>query len=157
MTWNLFIDDEREMSDVTWAPWQVREKYREEEWVVARSYGDAIVEVLNRGFPTFVSFDHDLGHDTYTGYDVAKQLVENDIISGDKESRQAYKFSPDFDFYVHSKNPIGKANIEGLLNGYMKAMRRAAEVPFNEDRFEELYRAAMEDDDSGDITVGKMR
>jgi hypothetical protein len=121
MTWNLFLDDERNLEDVTWAPWELREKYRNEEWLIARSYGDAMVEILNHGFPKFISFDHDLGDETkYTGYDLAKQLVENDIISGNKESRQAYKFSEDFSFYVHSQNPIGKANIEGLLNNYMK-------------------------------------
>lgn len=121
MTWNLFIDDERNPADVTWAPWQVREKYRNEEWVVARSYGDAMCEILARGFPKFVSFDHDLGDETkYTGYDLAKQLVENDIISGDKESRQSYKFVDGFEFYVHSKNPIGKQNIESYLNNYLR-------------------------------------
>jgi hypothetical protein len=121
MTWNLFIDDERNLEDVTWAPWQVREKYRNEEWVVARSYGDAMIEILNRGFPKFVSFDHDLGDEIkYTGYDLAKQLVENDIISGDKESRREYKFCVGFDFYVHSQNPVGKANIEAYLNNYLK-------------------------------------
>ena len=119
MTWNLFLDDERMPVDVTWAPWEVREKYRNEEWVIARSYGDAMVEVLNRGFPKFVSFDHDLGQ-KYSGFDFAKQLVENDIISGNRESRQSYRFSTDFGFYVHSQNPIGKANIEGLLNNYME-------------------------------------
>lgn len=121
MTWNLFLDDERNLEDVTWAPWQVRYMYRNEEWVVARSYGDAMIEILNRGFPKFISFDHDLGDETkYTGYDLAKQLVENDIISGDKESRQAYKFCIDFDFFVHSKNPIGKQNIESYLNNYLQ-------------------------------------
>ncbi len=121
MTWNLFLDDERNLEDVTWAPWQVRYMYRNEEWVIARSYGDAMVEILNRGFPKFISFDHDLGDETkYTGYDLAKQLVVNDIISGDKESRQAYKFCIDFDFFVHSKNPIGKQNIESYLNNYLK-------------------------------------
>jgi len=121
MAWNLFLDDERNLEDVTWAPWQVREKYRNEEWVIARSYGDAMIEILNRGFPKFVSFDHDLGDETkHTGYDVAKQLVENDIISGDKESRRGYVFPPNFSFYVHSQNPVGKANIEAYLNNYLK-------------------------------------
>lgn len=122
MTWNLFLDDERNPSDVTWAPWQVQEKYRNEEWVICRSYADAMVEIINNGFPKYISFDHDLGHedDKYSGFYLAKQLVENDIISGNKESREAYKFAPDFAYYVHSKNPIGKANIEGLLNNYMK-------------------------------------
>lgn len=119
MTWNLFIDDERDPSDVTWAPWQIQEKYRNGEWVIVRSYGDAMVEILSRGFPSYVSFDHDLGHEKYTGFELAKQLVENDIISGDRESRAAYKFLPEFDYYVHSQNPIGKANIEGLLDNYL--------------------------------------
>ena len=119
MTWNLFIDDERNLDDVTWAPWHIREKYRNEEWVVCRSYEDVMVQILYQGFPSFISFDHDLGHEKYTGYDLAKQLVENDMISGDKDSRERYKFSNDFGFYVHSQNPIGKANIEGLLNNYL--------------------------------------
>lgn len=120
MTWNLFLDDERELDDVTWAPWQIREKYRNEEWIICRSYENAMAEILKRGCPKFVSFDHDLGHEKYTGYELAKQLVENDIISGDKESRREYKFADDFSYYVHSQNPIGKANIEGLLDNYMK-------------------------------------
>jgi hypothetical protein len=107
MTWNLFLDDERFPPDDG------------REWVICRTCADALVEVLSRGFPNYVSFDHDLGHDKWTGHEFAKHLVENDIISGDKESRAAYKFAPDFDFYVHSQNPIGKANIEGLLNNYL--------------------------------------
>ena len=31
-----------------------------------------------------------------------------------------YKFPEDFKFNVHSANPIGKANIEGILNNYLK-------------------------------------
>jgi hypothetical protein len=127
MTWNLFIDDERDPIDVAWAPWYIKAKYRTEQWIVARSYGDAMLEVLNRGFPAFVSFDHDLGHDKYTGFYLAKQLVENDIISGNQESRARYKFGPDFDFYVHSQNPIGKANIEGLLNNYLTFVKTQGE------------------------------
>lgn len=117
MKYNLFLDDERNPCDVLWAPWIGVIT----DWVVVRSYGDAMVEVLNRGFPKFISFDHDLGDETsYNGYYFAKQLVENDIISGDKESRRAYKFPSGFDFYVHSKNPVGKENIEAYLNNYLK-------------------------------------
>lgn len=120
INWNLFLDDERNLEDVKWAPWQIREKYRNEQWVIARNYADALVEVLNRGFPCFVSFDHDLGDNQKTGYDVAKELVNNDIISGDQRGRQKYKFPADFSYYVHSKNPVGKSNIEGLLDNYFK-------------------------------------
>ena len=62
MTWNLFIDDERNLEDVTWAPWQIREKYRNEEWVIARTDFGVYTELAKRkSFPSFISFDHDLG------------------------------------------------------------------------------------------------
>ena len=66
----------------------------------------------------YISFDHDLGDedDGETGYDYAKRLVEMDMDTDFPK----YKFPDDFSFYVHSQNPIGKANIEGLLNGYLK-------------------------------------
>lgn len=116
MTWNLFIDDERNIEDVTWAPWQVREKYRNEEWVICRNYVQVMTEIMIRDFPSFISFDHDLGDGEPTGYDIVKELVEIDMTSVNEEAR-----IPDgFNFYVHSQNPIGKANIEGLLNNYLK-------------------------------------
>jgi hypothetical protein len=121
MTWNLFLDDERHPEDVTWAPCFVQEKYRVEEWIISRSYDDAMSQILNRGFPRFVSFDHDLGEThAKTGYDLAKQLVENDIMSGDYEDLEHQRFPKEFNFYVHSQNPIGKQNIEAYLNNYMK-------------------------------------
>lgn len=116
MTYNLFIDDERELTDVTWAPSHVREKYRNEEWVIARNGQEAIDAFLEKGMPSFISFDHDLGEGTGSGHDIVKALVHID-----SETPVAmYRFPKDFDFYVHSQNPIGKANIEGLLNGYLK-------------------------------------
>jgi hypothetical protein len=120
MPWNLFIDDERNPSDVFWADSSTLSRYHEEDWVIVRSYHDAILEVLNRGFPSFISFDHDLGENSKSGFDVAKVLVDNDIISGDTESRKAYKFPENFAFFVHSQNPIGKKNIEELLNSYLR-------------------------------------
>ena len=108
MTWNLFIDDERFPPDDG------------RDWVIARSYGEAMREILGRGFPSYISFDHDLGKNQRTGYDIAKAMVENDMDFCNRDKRAIYTFSPNFSFYVHSQNPIGKANIEGLLNNYLK-------------------------------------
>lgn len=117
MTWNLFIDDERNLEDVTWAPWQIREKYRNEEWVVCRTAGDAIWQIYERGCnPSFISFDHDLGDKEPTGFDLAKKLVDCAL---DLPDLKEFQFPENFDYYVHSQNPIGKANIEGLLNNYL--------------------------------------
>lgn len=150
MTWNLFIDDERNPKDVTWAPWQVCEKYRNEEWEITRNHNDVIYLIEEKGMPSYISFDQDLGDfKNSDGYKIAKYIVELDIYTD-------YKLPQSFSFYVHSKNPIGKANIEGLLNGYLKAKNRAEEVPCDERRFDNLYNTVL-DDGQGDITVGKLK
>ena len=99
--YNLFLDDERFPSGDSM------------DWVVVRSYDEAVAQVLNWGFPSFISFDHDLGPDEKTGYDFAKWIVELDMDHGviDVEN---------FEFYVHSQNPVGKENIEKLLENYLK-------------------------------------
>lgn len=71
---------------------------------------DGFVEFIGlNGLPDFISFDHDLGLGK-TGYDCAKFMVEycldNNIIK--------------INYTVHSQNPVGKENIEGLLNNFNK-------------------------------------
>ena len=60
-----------------------------------------------------MSFDHDLGDQTPTGFDLAKEIINRDL----------YEISeiPDgFSYAVHSANPVGAANISGLMDGYLK-------------------------------------
>lgn len=52
---------------------------------------------------TYIDFDHDLG-EHFTGYDVAKAIVEMDM-------KNIY-------FNVHSANPVGVFNITQLLEHY---------------------------------------
>lgn len=80
-------------------------------WTIARSYDEAVRLVEQYGFPSKVSFDHDLG-DGPTGCDFAHYLINLDLDKG---------LMPEhFSFRVHSANPIGAANIEGLLSGYLR-------------------------------------
>ena len=114
MTWKLFLDDERNPADVTWADYKMQQKYRDDEWVICRTHDEVTQKVDELGFPDFVSFDHDLGDFVNgTGYIVAKYLVDLDMYTD-------ISMPSNFAFFVHSKNPIGKANIEGYLNGYLK-------------------------------------
>lgn len=101
--WNLFIDDERVPPDDG------------REWIIARNHQEVIEAVEQRNsVPSYVSFDHDLGEfGNGDGYKIAKYLVDLDLYTD-------LKFPADFSFYVHSQNPIGKANIEGYLNNYLK-------------------------------------
>lgn len=104
MTWNLFIDDER------FPPNDGR------DWIICRNKIEVQIQVMLRGMPSYISFDHDLGENEPTGYDITKWLVGIDLTSLDELGR----FPDNFDFYVHSQNPIGKANIEQYINNYMK-------------------------------------
>lgn len=102
MSYRMFIDDERDPPN------------GETDWVVCRRPQEVYNSIVRHGFPTFISFDHDLGADM-TGYDIAKDLVDEDM-------HRHGKFIPrDFDFYVHSQNPIGAKNIRCYLSAYLKA------------------------------------
>ena len=86
--------------------------------VVARSYNEALSCIQTNGMPCFISFDHDLGEDEAgkllkSGYDLAKWIVNADAL-------QEYPLPENFSYKVHSQNPVGKKNIESLLNRYLQ-------------------------------------
>jgi hypothetical protein len=92
------------------------------EWIIVRTVEEALLLLKEKGFPTCVSFDHDLGITKDgqlepTGYDFAKLLVEHDLIFN--------QMPKDFSFTVHSQNPVGKTNIEGLLSNYLQEKRKS--------------------------------
>jgi hypothetical protein len=105
MRYSLFLDDERH------PPANGR-------WEVARSVAQAIRIVKEKGYPQFVSFDHDLGYDLDknqpwpTGMDFARFLVDLDI--------ETNRMPEGFQYYVHSQNPVGVENIRGLLDCYLR-------------------------------------
>lgn len=118
MSYDLFIDDERWPVDVTWCTVELRPVYAEGEWVVARTWAEVEELLTTLGMPDFISFDHDLGAEdvSINGYEIAKRIVDGDIDG-------KWDISDEFDFYVHSKNPIGKANIEQLMSNYLQHKR----------------------------------
>ena len=98
MSYNLFLDDEIDSYKVTW----VRLPYV--EWEIVRNFNNFIKVISVFGLQDFVSFDHDLGLEK-TGYDCVKWLVDYCI-------ERNIRFPK---YEIHSKNPIGKANIEGYI------------------------------------------
>jgi hypothetical protein len=103
--WKLFIDDNREPVDSS--------------FVVARTVPEAQKMIEERGCPSFISFDHDLEPEPApNGFGLAKWLVDMDLDG-------KIDIPADFSFYVHSQNPQGKANIEGLLNQYLRHKRNS--------------------------------
>jgi hypothetical protein len=124
MTWKLFIDDDCDgarkpaitVENIRWRrrmnlPSDVPATAQLGDWVLARTVDEAMVAVTARGMPSFISFDHDLG-DGKDAITFVHWLVERDM-DGDP-------FPLNFAFEVHSGNPIGRANIHGLIGGYLK-------------------------------------
>ncbi|HUH26208.1 MAG TPA: cyclic-phosphate processing receiver domain-containing protein [Flavobacterium sp.] len=74
-----------------------------------RSYAEFVFYIQQNGLPDFISFDHDLGLEE-SGFDCAKWLVNYCLETNLR--------LPEFE--VHSQNPVGKQNIESLLNNFKR-------------------------------------
>lgn len=107
MTYALFVDDERFPPDDGKA------------WKIARNARDVQALIAELGPPEFISFDHDLGCDEPTGYDIAHKLVDGDIGVLPGTSYGA-GLPSNFAFTIHSQNPVGAKNIEALLTRYLE-------------------------------------
>lgn len=113
----IIIDDERSMEQVNKLCRLPRTK-ETDEWHICRSYKGfiSLLESLKEGqVPTFVSFDHDLGHEPSegetekTGLSCARAMIQ---IAIDKKWAHLPKCA------VHSQNPVGRNNIvEELKSG----------------------------------------
>jgi hypothetical protein len=112
MTYRLFIDDERNPIDVTWGSWQDQALYRDDEWFIARNWYEVLEIVITYGFPKLISFDHDLGDNQKTGYEIAQKLCE--MVMDGAELPQGFQYR------VHSKNPVGAENIRSYMDNFLR-------------------------------------
>lgn len=97
MNWKLFIDDERSPPS--------------DDWTVARSSIAAMALVKVYGMPMEISFDHDLSGDD-TSMLFIYWMIERILDDINRIPRG-------FKYYVHSQNPVGKANIIGLMDSFL--------------------------------------
>ena len=102
MTWNLFLDDERQTTYV--------DPNGERMWFVARSTEEAKDLVIDLGFPWFMSLDHDLGPDDTTMKFLNWLVWEY--------GGNAITHVPDYQ--IHSANPIGSRNIESFMESWKR-------------------------------------
>lgn len=112
----LWLDDIRNpftMSDwlLSHSPdywYEMVEGTHEVIWV--KNYDDFVTWIEMRGLPDEIGFDHDLGDGSKSGMDAAKWLVEycmdNDVDIPD--------------YFIQSANPVGRENIEGLIENFKK-------------------------------------
>ena len=104
MTYKMFIDDERYPPS------------GKGEWGVVRSSAGAIIAVLTRGVPNFISFDHDLG-----GSDTAMVFIDWLV---EKVMDKELSIPADFSYTIHSQNPVGKYNIDIYLKSFLNFIEK---------------------------------
>lgn len=128
MSYKLFLDD-----------W--RDPVNPDEWVIARSYDEAVEIMTQRGMPNFVSFDHDLSEDHYannnytgfskTGYDLAKWFMDQVMLHG-------ARLPDDFAYSIHSMNPVGSKNIDECMKMLFECIAEYG-YPTNEELKDDSY------------------
>ena len=107
MIWHLYLDDIRNPPD-------------DKEYVVCRGFLEAAYMVREKGCPTSIAFDHDLGISELggvmpSGMDFAKWLTRQAMM-GELE------FPENFRFTVHSANPVGRGNIIAHMDSYFRSL-----------------------------------
>jgi hypothetical protein len=121
----LWLDDVRNPFVADWLL-QYAPDYEKDEVVWVKNYNQFVEWINTNGLPDMICFDHDLAdireipnstlvlasdwNEEKTGYDCAKWLVEYCMDNNLK--------LPDWE--IQSANPVGRDNINGLLNGYSK-------------------------------------
>ena len=101
--WKLFIDDERFPTDTS--------------FVIARSSEEAFKLLKEKGFPSHIAFDHDLGGDD-TSIKFIWRFID-DIL--DNENTGTALVIPDkFTYSIHSQNPVGAENIKNLMDDFLR-------------------------------------
>lgn len=110
MNYNLFLDDYRNPNKFL---------HDVRVWEIVKNHKEFVRIIERRGLPQFISFDHDIADEHYTakdygtytektGYDCAKWLVEFCMKTN----------QPLPEYQVHSMNPVGRKNIQTLLDNY---------------------------------------
>jgi hypothetical protein len=107
----------------------IRNPKTDKPWVVVRTYEEAVKHMTENGCPNYISLDHDLGmdivdgklecvdYDAKTGYDLVKWMVDQDLEKGD--------FFPDnFEYNLHTANPVGRDNMNNHFKSYFKFKNR---------------------------------
>lgn len=83
---------------------------------VVRTSFEAVKYLEENGCPNLISFDHDLGGDDNA------MIVIHWMINKDMDKNGMF-IPRGFEYNVHSANPVGKKNIEGLLGQYLRFKR----------------------------------
>ena len=121
----LFLDDIRSPS---WVHWMKLPSRCDGDWTIVRNFSEFQEHILLIGVPDFISFDHDLDMEGIQDSSLQSNPTHASP-QGEPSGMMCAKWLVEYcldnhikcpDFAVHSQNPAGRANIEGLLDGFAK-------------------------------------
>jgi hypothetical protein len=129
MSYNLFLDDVRTPESAYYHTQY--EPFLTRAWVVVRNYDEFVMQIEEYDMPILIAFDHDLSSEHYCHPDQYENYDEWEKLQNFKEKTGKdcanwlveYCLDNDYDcpdFFVHSMNPVGKKNIESILNQFRK-------------------------------------
>lgn len=141
MNYHLFLDDERNLRDVSWVELP---SIINHNWVIVRNYDEFCKTILSFGLPQFVAFDHDLADEHYKvmtqevlHYQKHTAFVDDEHgglnltfdYGSEKTGFDCAKWLVDFcverslvfpEYTVHSLNPVGRERIKGYIENAKK-------------------------------------
>lgn len=132
----LFLDDIRHPYDAF--NYTNQSMFLKKEWVIVRDFNQFIAYIIENGMPDFIAFDHDLADEHYTpseywnDYNLSKQYQDSKEYK-EKTGLDCAKWLVDHcidnnlelpQYFVHSQNPVGKDNIIGYFESYLKNKSR---------------------------------
>jgi hypothetical protein len=135
--YNLFLDDERVPSKVTWT------ELPNVPWVIVRSVESFISHISRYGLPQIVSFDHDLADEHYARYHEANQVTGVfrydglTVKTGLEAAKWLVRYCETFqkpmpECYYHTRNHFGEANMREVINNFKLSSAKKAKKPLTE-------------------------
>lgn len=120
----LFLDDERVPIDCATYMYTrgVDCRIYHEEWIAVKNYKQFVAWITENGLPDVISFDHDLADVRYN-----PATAQTIVVHHEKTGMDCAKWLVDYcldnklelpNFMVHSANPAGTDNINGLLKNF---------------------------------------
>ena len=104
MSWKLFLDTKRFQKDTS--------------WLAVRSVDEAMSLIAERGYPTDISLDYDMGVDQPTGLDFLKKITDEVMTGWPNLSFPAVSLK------CHSQDTDGRCKILGLWKGFQNKLAR---------------------------------
>lgn len=122
--YTIFLDDLRSIGDVELYVNKTNDYIVDvvSRFIICRDYDEAVALIKSKGrLPQYISFDNDLGEDDFGKNKKEGRHLVNWIV--DALLDEKYQLPNNFEFFVHSANPVAKDYIQGTMENIIKHIK----------------------------------